>query len=154
MAKTYDEIRIGVNTFAGTTKILDTIGKIGLEQAPEAGLKVLGQTMIPAISLKAFSCELALKALIAKSGKEVTRDHELDKLYGMLDTVDKNAISQAVIQTIKKQNKAYDEAKFFVDLSQAAKTFVEWRYFYEEGVTADLGFINALFEELLKYIGL
>ena len=68
MGKTYEEIRIGANTFATSTKILETVGQAGLQQAShDAGLGLLAQTMIPAITLKAFTCELALKAMVVKN---------------------------------------------------------------------------------------
>lgn len=153
MAKTYDDIRMGANTFASSTVILETVGKAALEQSSqETGLKVLAQAMIPAIALKAFSCELALKALIAKSGKVVDREHRLNELYKKIDDSDKSAISQAVIQNMKDRDENYSDAEFQRDLSEAAMVFVDWRYFYEKSLSVNLLFIDVLFKELIQYI--
>lgn len=153
MAKTYEDIKVGANTFTSAARTLDIVGNVGKSQlGKEKGLEVLAQALVPAIALKGFSCELALKSLIAKAGKNVGNQHELDVLFLKLNSADQNAISTRVINEIKKEISSYDYNQFCNDLHGAAKTFIEWRYFYEKSVTANLTFIEILFNELNKYI--
>lgn len=146
MGKTYEEIKAGVNTFASATIILETVGQAGLQQASyDAGLKVLAQTMIPAITLKGFTCELALKAMVVKNGLTYGSIHELDKLYEKISDEDKKKISDSVVAEMKKSDANYGQSDFEKDLGEHAKLFVDWRYFYEKNVKASLPFVNALF---------
>lgn len=153
MGKTYEEIRIGANTFATSTKILETVGQAGLQQAShDAGLGLLAQSMIPAITLKAFTCELALKAMVVKNGLSYGSVHELDKLYKNISNENKNKIVNAVVTEMKKNNANYGQSDFEKDLKKHSRLFIDWRYFFEKSVTANLPFINALFDICIKII--
>lgn len=153
MGKSYNDIKTGMSTFASATLILETVGKEGIKQLNnQNGMGLFAQTMIPAIVLKAFTCELALKALISKANKDFGKDHKLDALYQILDECDKKEISKGVITRIKNEKSDYNEKQFMIDLSENAKLFVDWRYFYENPVKANLLFLNALFDELKEYI--
>lgn len=151
MGKTYEEIKTGANTFGSSVKILETIGKLGLEQAQgDTGMGLLTQTMIPAITLNAFTCELALKAMVVKNGATYGAIHELNGLYKMISEEDKRKISEHVISEMKKVSPNYEEIDFTADLDRHAKLFVDWRYFFEHGVSANLSFMDALFDAVLN----
>lgn len=146
MGKTYEEIKTGANTFASATIILETVGQAGLQQASnDVGLKLLAQTMIPAITLKAFTCELALKAMVAKNELTYGSIHELDQLYEKISEDDKKKVSDFVVFEMKKKDASYGQSDFEKDLKEHAKLFVDWRYFFEKNVKADLSFVTALF---------
>lgn len=103
MGKTYEEVKIGVITFANASKALGVIGETGLVQLKEeSSYKLLAQTMIPAITLKAFSIELALKALVVKNGKNYGNLHELNKLYIEISEDDRDKIKRNVVSQMKK----------------------------------------------------
>ena len=103
MGKTYEEVKIGVITFAKASKALGVIGETGLVQLKEeSSYKLLAQTMIPAITLKAFSIELALKALVVKNGKNYGNLHELNKLYIEISEDDRDKIKRNVVSQMKK----------------------------------------------------
>ena len=103
MGKTYEEVKIGVITFANASKALGVIGETGLVQLKEeSSYKLLAQTMIPAITLKAFSIELALKALVVKNGKNYGNLHELNKLYIEISEDDSDKIKRNVVSQMKK----------------------------------------------------
>ncbi|MBR3607119.1 MAG: hypothetical protein IKL51_06060, partial [Lachnospiraceae bacterium] len=79
------------------------IGETGLVQLKEeSSYKLLAQTMIPAITLKAFSIELALKALVVKNGKNYGNLHELNKLYIEISEDDRDKIKRNVVSQMKK----------------------------------------------------
>lgn len=146
MGKTYEEIKTGANTFASATIILETVGQAGLQQASnDVGLKLLAQTMIPAITLKAFTCELALKAMVVKNELTYGSIHELDQLYEKISEDDKKKVSDFVVFEMKKKDASYGQSDFEKDLKEYAKLFVDWRYFFEKNVKADLSFVTALF---------
>ncbi len=152
MGKTYEEIKIGANTFATAVKVLEAVGEYGKEQQVQggAGAGLLPQAMIPAITLNAFTCELALKAMVVKKGSTYEGIHTLDKLYDKISEKDKEKISGYVIGEMKKCVPNYGKVDFDADLAKHARLFVDWRYFFEKRVSANLSFIESLFNAVLE----
>jgi len=79
--------------------------------------------MIPQIVNAAFSCELLLKAVIIaeKKREEAIYEHELSKLFDMMDSKTRNAVR------IKSQISDWD-----VFLKESSNAFAEWRYLHEK----------------------
>jgi hypothetical protein len=110
--------------------------------------------LFPAISLSAFSCELALKAKIFNESKKKPKNHDLLKLYRMLSHGTQNDIMHRTILLYNKQSKYLHSNDLlckdrFTDLLQEHKdSFVSWRYFHErfnEGeYTTDVDFLQTL----------
>lgn len=115
----------------------------------ESAYKLLAQTMIPAITLKAFSIELALKALVVKNGKNYGNLHELNKLYIEISEDDRDKIKRNVVSQMKISDTNYNDIKFQEDLDAISRTFIDWRYFYEDIRTVNSLFLNALFDYMI-----
>ena len=64
----------------------------------------------------------------------------------------KNKIVNAVVTEMKKNNVNYGQSDFEKDLKEHSRLFIDWRYFFEKSVTANLPFINALFDICIKII--
>ena len=150
MGKSYEEIRNGANIFATATKALDAIGTAGLEQMEqtESG-KALAQMMLPAIVLKAFSCELALKALAAKNQEAVGSVHKLNELYQKINKDTQKEISAVVIAVMKETSPEYSDVDFTEDLNKVAKVFIDWRYYYENSRSLNFAFLHSFFYAVL-----
>ncbi len=147
MGKTEEEFYTGACVFLDASKTLDVVGNAGVNQIKnkEAGLVLLGRMYIPSIVMQAFSAELFFKALIVHEGKQIKRTHRLDELLDMLDDVEKQAITDKMIEEMKKVKDAqdYDEDALHIDFEKAANTFDDWRYFFEGGsVSADFFFLG------------
>ena len=77
---------------------------------------------IPSVVNLSFAIELALKASLL-AYKQTSRDHELNKLYGLLPEPDRDfVVHQSGLQ----------QERFSEQLDAASKTFVEWRYLHEQ----------------------
>lgn len=153
MGKTYEEVKVGAITFANAAKALGVIGEAGLAQLKEeSAYKLLAQTMIPAITLKAFSIELALKALVVKNGKNYGNLHELNKLYIEISEDDRDKIKRNVVSQMKIVDANYNDTKFQEDLDAISRTFIDWRYFYEDTRTVNGKFLNVLFDYMIEFL--
>lgn len=108
--------------------------------------------MIPAITLKAFSIELALKALVVKNGKNYGNLHELNKLYIEISEDDRDKIKRNVVSQMKISDANYNDIKFQEDLDAISRTFIDWRYFYEDTRTVNSLFLNALFDYMIGFL--
>ena len=92
--------------------------------------------IVPAVVNLAFSIELYLKFLLAKNETPDSTDHNLSKLFDLLDST----IQQEIIDLTD-----YDKDEFKSLLRKHAKAFVEWRYMHERNVS-----INAYLEFMRK----
>lgn len=78
--------------------------------------------IIGEVLIKSLICEIGMKALLINEGKNVIREHKLDKLFNKLSDEQQHKIAN-------KSNLAFDEFK--IQLSINNDHFVGWRYFYE-----------------------
>jgi HEPN domain-containing protein len=76
----------------------------------------------PAVTCAAFAAELGMKAILSRDGKKVT-GHNLKALLDQLSIDDKTNI-------ISLTSVAFPD--FDVQLQNAKKAFVEWRYIHEQ----------------------
>ena len=110
---------------------------------------MIAQNIIPAIVLKAFSCELFMKSLVVTGN--IKKIHKLDELFNNLSQNDKDVIKERVVNAMINKLGTYDENSFNTDLGNVANAFVDWRYFYENPRTINLDFLNSLFTVLWDY---
>lgn len=152
MKKIQDKIKMDANAFASSALILDKIANTGIynDNFSKLNKAAMAHTIIPAIVLKTFSCELYMKSLIAISN--IKKIHKLDELFMCLSEEDKDNI-QGIIICILSKNDSYGIDNFNKDLKKVANAFVEWRYFYEKSkININLEFLNALFGTLRIYV--
>lgn len=152
MGKTYEEIKAGASTFHTAAIILDTIGKDAMNAKENNLEKRMGHVMIPAIVLKAFCCELWLKALIVKTGKKIKKEHALMDLYLLINQEDRDTIKKNIMNEMVKLDCRYDDTKYERDFQNVSKTFIDWRYFYEKPRELQLSFLESLFTVLSNYV--
>ena len=151
---TWEDWQSGVNPFISASRILSTVALVGPQQLEgETGNQFWLLTMIPAIVMKAFSCELMLKALIAYEGIAVGKTHKLNELFNRLPVIEQNRIQALTIEKMKLHNDLYDAKNFIADLDSSSELFVDWRYFFEEATSkkpkiVNLTFLDVLFTEL------
>ena len=95
--------------------------------------------IVPAVVNLAFSIELYLKFLLAKNETPDSTDHNLSKLFDLLDST----IQQEIIDLTD-----YDKDEFESLLSKHTEAFVEWRYIHERNVSinVDLKFMRKLID--------
>lgn len=150
----WEDWQSGANPFISATRILSAAASAGPQQLKgEKGTQFWLSTMIPTIVMKAFSCELMLKAFIAHEGIKIGKTHKLNELFDKLPSSVQTTIQTPIITRMKMHNTSYDEASFFADLKSSAELFVDWRYFFEETTsgkqkTVNLTFLDVLFTEL------
>lgn len=140
------------NAFATSALILDKIANAGIynDNFSRLNKTAMAHTIIPAIVLKTFSCELYMKSLLTISN--IKRIHKLDELFMCLSKEDKDNIQEIIICILSK-NKSYEIDDFNKDLRKVSNAFVEWRYFYEDSkIEINLEFLNALFGTLRIYV--
>ena len=126
----YTKLKTGANaynTLAITLKPLMDIPKL-----QEKGLAA--HYLIAKIIHQALFCEVALKALVVRDNKEYGRIHNLDELFHTLN----QDTQQKIIDKMGGMNK--DEFEKLI--AENNNHFVKWRYFYEEGATCNVDFMN------------
>ena len=144
----------GANPFISAAKILSATAVVGSQQLKgEKASQFWLSTMIPVIVMKAFSCELMLKTLIAHEGLKMGKNHKLDELFDKLPASIQAIIQAPIIAKMKIRTTSYDETSFLEDLKASSTLFVDWRYFFEEATsgkekTVNLAFLDVLFTEL------
>lgn len=149
IAKSFGDINAAMTTFKNAAKVL----YLEERKISEPSGVSLETSIIPAIVLDAFSCELALKSLAAKRGISVERNHLLDELFDKLPQLDKNNISEKVIEILNESRAKYGIEEFNICLQKVGKTFVDWRYYYENYRRIDLLFFvkfSMVVEEYVK----
>jgi hypothetical protein len=106
--------------------------------------------LFPAVSLAAFSCELALKSKIFNECGKKTKVHDLHKLFTLLNSITQEDIMNRTINSYNMKSKvlqSIDTINFerFTDLLYRHKdSFVSWRYFHEGIPESDIDFLEAL----------
>lgn len=88
----------------------------------------LAHMMVPALVLRAFSCELVLKSLVADNQKDPENTHKLNDLYHKADVYTKDAITTAVVCKMQEYHAAYGMIDFFSDLDNMTNIFIDWRH--------------------------
>jgi hypothetical protein len=106
--------------------------------------------LFPAISLAAFSCELALKAKIYSESRKKPKAHDLNKLFRLLNSHTQHDIIQRTIKLYNDKSKLLLSNDLinkdnFTDLIEEHKnSFVSWRYVHEGVPATDLDFLEVL----------
>lgn len=133
----------GMRIFSKASEHLDEIWKEALKTNCDQE-KV--EMEIPAMVLKAFSCEIGLKSMILKENGSFGRIHKLDELFNILEPKYKIMIKTFVIEAMKRivGPEHYSEEKFLEDLTKNGNAFVRWRYFFEKNNEADITFLDLL----------
>lgn len=111
------------------------------EQPIPLGNNQFQMLLVPTITSYAFSAELFLKHLLAKSSIEYQGTHALEKLFKLLPNDLKNNISSNF-----QPDDSFDDR-----LISISNSFVDWRYFYEkESLSSDLDFLRSFAHALSK----
>ena len=102
---------------------------------------------IPALICASLSVEIGLKAILRQCGIEPKREHDLAVL---LEKLPPDIYAQIKVETLKRF------PDFDVQLENAKKAFVDWRYFYEveNDMHINILFVGALGAAVQKAIGL
>ncbi len=159
----WQDIQQGAKPFIDATRYLELAASAGMQQLQgKSGKQFWMHTMIPTIVMKAFSCELMLKAILRHESIDFGKIHFLNTLYDLLSsspqaTPQSKAIYESIkVDVISEMGDGYDEARYNHDFDDAANLFVDWRYFFEEStssgkqLTAPITFLDRLFQELEK----
>ncbi len=139
-----DKMFEGIQTILNQKNITELVGKEVPIQGNDHTLSA--SQFIPSTVLNAFSVELNLKLLIYQKTGRTTSGHELDILFKKLDDSTKEVISANVCAELN-----IDDAKFNDDLKECAKTFIDWRYFYENHQNVNISFLNSFGASIMKY---
>lgn len=107
--------------------------------------ELLSGKLYPFAVNASFSCELFIKAIMIKRSptNEIQYEHNLKKLFKLLDEGDKQAIEASYSA---KCNKPLDNL-----LTESGNAFVEWRYALEKGVSINADAIIAFADALQEY---
>jgi HEPN domain-containing protein len=119
----------------------------------------------PAVSLAAFSCELALKSKLLSESGRTSRSHDLSKLFSQFSLVKQREITNRTIKLFNlKSEKLLSQDRLDLEafrhlLDRHKDSFVNWRYFHEGIPETDVDFLEALMfclndfdEEYYNYI--
>lgn len=121
-----------------SAKVFLQEGKALLEKQKD-GAAFLGYYLAPCAANLAFSCELFLKALIARENNGIIqRGHELNDLYYQLNPVTRYRmrVKYNSYKPVHDPDKPKSPRQSFDDcLATHNKAFEEWRYYYEKGKT-------------------
>lgn len=85
--------------------------------------------LIPTIVNGAFSCELTLKAILAKNKIDYEKEHDLLSLFRLLPDPFQAELLGHLIQKAPEYN---DNEKFADELILISNAFVDWRYAFED----------------------
>lgn len=141
----HDKMFEGIQTILNQKNITELVGKEVPIQGNGHSLSV--SQFIPSTVLNAFSIELNLKLLIyQKTGVRTKSIHELDELFKKLDDSTKEVILADVCAELN-----IDNVKFNDNLKECAKTFIDWRYFYENHQNVNISFLNSFGVSIMKY---
>lgn len=149
---TYEKLKNDACVMVTASKTLEAVAVIGLNTCEDETMGAfLAHMMVPALVLRAFSCELILNSLIVKAKKDAGSSHKLNDLYHEVDALTQNAIADAVIRKMQLYNANYEMPDFLTDLDNVAQLFAEWRHFYENPRALNSTFLDVFFNELVKY---
>ena len=85
--------------------------------------------LIPTIVNGAFSCELTLKAILAKNKIEYEKEHDLLSLFMLLPDSFRTELFGYMIQ---KAPEYKEPEKFADELILISNAFIDWRYAFED----------------------
>lgn len=96
---------------------------------------------IPIITNMAFACELFLKSLLQRDGKEI-RSHKLFELFNALE----DKLKEEIIGSVNSDD-------FMCKLGKVSNIFVGWRYLYESPLACvEVDFLRDFAERMLIII--
>ncbi|WP_256236490.1 HEPN domain-containing protein [Bacillus sp. EB600] len=111
---------------------------------------ILSAYSLPAITVSAFSCELALKSILHSESGKTPRGHDLNKLFNQLQQKTRIDMVERTIQAYNFKSEIYggnspiSEIDFYNLLNSHKDTFMTVRYFHEGRLSSvDLDFIEA-----------
>lgn len=90
--------------------------------------------------------------MMVKNGKNYGNLHELNKLYVEISEDDREKIKRNVVSQMKISAANYNDIKFQENLEVISRTFIDWRYFYEDTRTVNSLFLNALFDYVIGFL--
>ncbi len=105
--------------------------------------KLMVSQFVPATMILSFCNELALKSLIYQTKGIDQRGHKLSTLLSKLDDTDLDKIKEDIMTELN-----LSESDFETQLSTNDDGFINWRYFYEGGPSANLLFLKSMFKSV------
>ncbi len=122
---------------------------LNAEQNPNPEIAIKASQGIPALVLLSLCIEISLKELIYQTQGNDVKGHDLYKLFNGLDDDMRTIIREKVMERIDISQSDFDNT-----LEENAKTFMDWRYFYEKNtINGEIRFLKhfeqAIIEEIL-----
>lgn len=137
------------NIFSDSTKMLEVLQVALSNNENNEAVKIASTTTIPIIVLKAFACEMYLKAYLSKEGSSsIPKTHDLHLLFRNLSKQGKSRINFKLLSKLQQSNKEYKSDDLEKDLIGVSNAFEEWRYFYEKSNHINIQFLNMFYETL------
>lgn len=149
---TYEKLKNNACIMVTASKTLEAMAVIGLNTCEDETMgDFLAHMMVPALVLRAFSCELILKSLSTEAAGDTSGTCKLNDLYHMIDETTRKEIANAVISKMKVHNSNYGIDDFLTDLDGVANVFIDWRHFYENPPALNTTFLEEFFNVLIWY---
>lgn len=137
------------NIFSDSTKMLEVLQVALSKNESNDALKIAATSTIPIIVLKAFACEMYLKAYLSQEGSSaIPRTHDLYLLFRNLSKQGKSRIKSKLLLKLQHSDKEYRVDDLEKDLIGVSNAFEEWRYFYEKSNHINMHFLNMFYETL------
>lgn len=130
----YDLMRAAAHSYHSASVLLqdgiNILAKTVLNQGYD-----IRSSLISSALLYALSSEISLKSLAIREGIMIARQHDLKSLFDLLP--------EEVRSRIKGNTVGCNDGNFETLLEANKNTFVDWRYFYEQGnLTLNLDFVR------------
>lgn len=77
---------------------------------------------------------------------------KLSKLFIEISEDDRDKITRNVVSQMKIVDANYNDTNFQEDLDAISRTFIDWRYFYEDTRTVNGKFLNILFDYMIEFL--
>ncbi len=135
MADTFPALQQSAALYAAAASSIYTVARARLSEAEKTGTfpkqdsKEFNEMMgglLGSVVLRAFSIELALKAVCVKRGVAYPKTHDLAKLFATLPSTDRTAAAKGY-----EQKDATSKGGLEGLLKTNANAFEEWRYHHE-----------------------
>lgn len=138
-------MKAAARMFGEASEILKKEGEKALSRNKREGTQpIRTELVISSIVLYAFTCEVALKALIKIKGGNIKNTHDLKVLFELLPYETKESIRQQVMQ----RDHEGGINNFDTLIEDNKKAFEEWRYYYGRGKKqrASISFLKELYK--------
>ncbi len=136
------------NIFNDATKMLNVMSKALIKQNNQNAHKIASHVTIPVIVLKAFACEMYLKAFISLQGSVVPKVHDLAVLFRNVNKSTRIKLYKKMIALGLNIDPDYNQSKVDDDINKIAHSFEEWRYFYEKANSIEVWFLDIFLASL------